>query len=44
MQEQQKHFATQDGTELFYRYRPAADGSADKPSCCSTAATNIPAG
>ena len=30
MQEQQKHFATQDGTELFYRYRPAADGSADK--------------
>ncbi|OAM31992.1 hypothetical protein A7P96_04330 [Eikenella sp. NML03-A-027] len=30
MQEQQKHFATQDGTELFYRYCPAADGSADK--------------
>lgn len=30
MQEQQKHFATQDGTELFYRYRPAADGSCDK--------------
>ena len=30
MQEQQKHFATQDGTELFYRYRPAADGSSDK--------------
>ena len=30
MQEQQKHFATQDGTELFYRYRPAADGSTDK--------------
>ena len=24
MQEQQKHFATQDGTELFYRYRPAS--------------------
>ena len=30
MQEQQKHFATQDGTKLFYRYRPAADGSSDK--------------
>ena len=30
MQEQQKHFATQDGTELFYRYRPAADGSTEK--------------
>jgi len=30
MQEQQKHFSTQDGTSLFYRYRPAADGSSDK--------------
>lgn len=30
MQEQQKYFLTQDGTSLFYRYRPAADGSADK--------------
>ena len=30
MQEQQKHFATQDGTELFYLYRPAADGSTEK--------------
>ncbi len=30
MQEQQKTFTTQDGTALFYRYRPAADGSSDK--------------
>ena len=30
MSEQQKYFSTQDGTELFYRYRPAADGLADK--------------
>ena len=30
MSEQQKYFSTQDGTSLFYRYRPAADGSADK--------------
>ncbi len=27
MSEQQKYFSTQDGTSLFYRYRPAADGS-----------------
>lgn len=25
--EQELHFATRDGTRLFYRYRPAADGS-----------------
>ena len=30
MPEQQKYFSTQDGTSLFYRYRPAADGSSDK--------------
>ena len=30
MSEQQKYFSTQDGTSLFYRYRPAADGSSDK--------------
>lgn len=30
MSEQQKYFYTQDGTSLFYRYRPAADGSSDK--------------
>lgn len=30
MQEQQKTFATADGTKLFYRYRPAPDGSNDK--------------
>ncbi len=30
MQEQQKTFLTSDGTELFYRYRPAADGSSGK--------------
>ncbi|MDO5638755.1 MAG: bifunctional alpha/beta hydrolase/class I SAM-dependent methyltransferase [Neisseria sp.] len=28
--EQQHHFTTRDGTELFYRYRPARDGSSDK--------------
>lgn len=30
MQEQQKTFTTADGTKLFYRYRPATDGSNDK--------------
>ena len=30
MTEQQKTFTTSDGTELFYRYRPAKDGSTDK--------------
>ena len=30
MTEQQKTFTTSDGTELFYRYRPAQDGSNDK--------------
>ena len=30
MQEQQKTFLTSDGTGLFYRYRPAADGSSGK--------------
>ena len=30
MTEQQKFFKTADGTELFYRYRPAKDGSNDK--------------
>ncbi|MGF6148106.1 Phospholipase ytpA [Kingella potus] len=30
MQEQHKTFRTADGTELFYRYRPAADGSSGK--------------
>lgn len=30
MTEQQKHFKTVDNTELFYRYRPAKDGSKDK--------------
>ncbi|MFC2751980.1 MAG: bifunctional alpha/beta hydrolase/class I SAM-dependent methyltransferase [Cardiobacterium sp.] len=30
MTEQQKTFTTSDGTELFYRYRPAKDGSNDK--------------
>lgn len=30
MQEQEKHFTTADGTELFYRYRPAKDGSSGK--------------
>lgn len=30
MTEQQKHFKTADNTELFYRYRPAKDGSKDK--------------
>lgn len=30
MIEQQKHFKTADNTELFYRYRPAKDGSNDK--------------
>ena len=30
MQEQQKTFLTSDGTELFYRYHPAADGSSGK--------------
>ena len=30
MTEQQKNFTTSDGTELFYRYRPAKDGSTDK--------------
>ncbi|TCP92131.1 alpha-beta hydrolase superfamily lysophospholipase [Cricetibacter osteomyelitidis] len=27
---QEKHFTTADGTQLFYRYRPAKDGSQDK--------------
>ncbi|MCP2039916.1 alpha-beta hydrolase superfamily lysophospholipase/SAM-dependent methyltransferase [Neisseria sp. HSC-16F19] len=30
MQEQEKTFITADGTALFYRYRPARDGSSDK--------------
>ena len=30
MSEQQLTFTTSDGTELFYRYRPAKDGSTDK--------------
>ena len=30
MTEQQHTFTTRDGTELFYRYRPAQDGSRDK--------------
>ena len=30
MQEQQKTFRTTDGTELFYRYRPASNGSNNK--------------
>ncbi len=30
MQEQQKTFQTADGTELFYRYRPAQNGRGDK--------------
>ena len=30
MTEQQHTFSTRDGTELFYRYRPAKDGSSDK--------------
>ena len=30
MNEQQKTFTTSDGTSLFYRYRPAKDGSTDK--------------
>ena len=30
MMEQQKKFITADGTELFYRYRPALNGSSDK--------------
>ena len=30
MSEQQKILFAQDGTSLFYRYRPAADGSSDK--------------
>ncbi|MCG7656399.1 bifunctional alpha/beta hydrolase/class I SAM-dependent methyltransferase [Wielerella bovis] len=30
MQEQEKTFTTADGTSLFYRYRPAKDGSTDK--------------
>ena len=30
MQEQHKTFTTADGSQLFYRYRPAADGSSDK--------------
>ena len=30
MTEQQKTFTTSDGTELFYRYRPAKDSSTDK--------------
>ena len=30
MSEQQKTFTTSDGTSLFYRYRPAKDGSTDK--------------
>lgn len=30
MTEQQHTFTTRDGTELFYRYRPAKDGSSDK--------------
>ena len=30
MNEQQLTFTTSDGTELFYRYRPAKDGSTDK--------------
>mgnify|MGYP000845116634 CR=1 FL=1 len=30
MSEQQKTFTTSDGTTLFYRYRPAKDGSTDK--------------
>ena len=30
MTEQQKTFTTSNGTELFYRYRPAKDGSTDK--------------
>ena len=30
MTEQQHTFTTRDGTELFYRYRPAKDGSNDK--------------
>ena len=44
MSEQQKYFSTQDGTSLFYRYRPAADGSSDKLLCCSIAGMSIPAG
>ena len=30
MQEQQKTFTTADGTPIFYRYRPASNGSEDK--------------
>ncbi|OOF64719.1 bifunctional alpha/beta hydrolase/class I SAM-dependent methyltransferase [Rodentibacter sp. Ppn85] len=30
MEEQEKFFKTADNTELFYRYRPAKDGSQDK--------------
>ncbi|WP_269822622.1 hypothetical protein [Aggregatibacter actinomycetemcomitans] len=28
--EQEKYFRSADDTELFYRYRPAKDGSCDK--------------
>ena len=44
MSEQQKYFSTQDGTSLFYRYRPAADGSSDKAIVLSIAGMSIPAG
>ena len=30
MSELQKTFITHDGTELFYRYRPAVSGATDK--------------
>ena len=45
MSEQQKYFYTQDGTSLFYRYRPAADGSSDKAiAAVPIAGMSIPAG
>ena len=42
MSEQQKTFTTSDGTALFYRYRPAKDGSTDKAIVLFHRDTNIP--
>ena len=41
MSEQQKYFSTQDGTSLFYRYHPAADGSSVLQTSAGTIQANF---
>lgn len=43
MNTQEKNFTTTDGSELFYRYRPAQDGSTDKAIVLFHRGTNTPA-